>query len=259
MRINPFYKASGLLTLALGVTLVLSGCDDGVRTGTTQSGQAEAQTISEDSTAPSITFPADAVVSLDDNDYVVFDGSGSMAGCARSGSRCQSKIDGGREALKSVIKLLPTKKLNLGLFVFDRNGVSERIQLGAGNRKQFLKAVDDIRADGGTPLGEGIRAGAEALIAQYKKQMGYGTYRLIVVTDGEPSSPYEVPQALKFIQNSGVPIEIYTIGFGMDDPEHPLRKGSVSFTAAYSSDELKKALEEAVSEQSTFVPTFQSQ
>lgn len=261
MRIHPFYKTSGLLALSIAAMLALTACDDGSRGNTaTRTALVDSQSLGQDVSAPpaGIVFPPDGVVSSDKNNYVVFDASGSMNACAVRTNNCQRKIDGGKQALSAVINLLPAKNVNLGLFVFN-DEVKERIPLGPGNSQKFLKTIKGIEADGYTPLGKAIKAGADALIAQYKKQLGYGTYRLIVVTDGMPDSESEVRDALKFIEGSGVPIEIYTIGFGMDDPEHPLRKASVSFTAAYSSDELKKALESAVAEQSTFVPSFQGQ
>ena len=46
-------------------------------------------------------------------------------------------------------------------------------------------AIDSITSQGGTPLGEYMKQGADALLDARKKQFGYGTYRLLVVTDGE--------------------------------------------------------------------------
>jgi Ca-activated chloride channel homolog len=165
---------------------------------------------------------------------------------------CQPKIDGGRQAMLAVLGKIPDEHVNLGLYVFDDNERGERVKLSGSNRAEILSAVNAIQAGGSTPLGPAIKVGARALIEQYHRQLGYGTYRLIVVTDGMPDSAYEVDDALKFIRESGVPIEMYTIGFGMNDPDHPLRKASVSFTPAYNGAEVKDALQQAVSESSTF-------
>jgi Mg-chelatase subunit ChlD len=79
------------------------------------------------------------------------------------------------------------KDVNLGLYVFDRNGERQVVPLASNNRAAFLAAIDQVDAAGATPLGDAIGKGAHALVKEYKKQLGYGDYRLIVITDGEAS------------------------------------------------------------------------
>jgi hypothetical protein len=264
MKFHPLKGFALALTCALSLTL--AACDD---TSSSNKGSgAQAPNPNTTSTATdalnnSVSVPAlTGVASMDSNIYIVFDGSGSMWNCVNpkgeeyaQDGKCQAKIDGGRQALSSVVSKLPDEGVNLGLYVFDNNGRDERVHLGPHNRVATLGAVEQIEAGSGTPLGPSIMVAARALIAQYNQQLGYGTYRLIVVTDGMPDSDYDVRQALDFIKKSGVPISIYTIGFGMNDPHHPLRAASLNFTAAFDGGEVQSALNQAVSETETFEPS----
>lgn len=84
--------------------------------------------------------------------------------------------------------------------MFDGSETREVLPIGSGNRAQFLAEIDRISAGGGTPLGASVHSGANALVHQYKKQLGYGEYRLIVITDGESSDDinYGVNEAVRY-------------------------------------------------------------
>ena len=114
--------------------------------------------------------------------------------------------------------------------------------LGSGNRPVFMKAIDNVQASGGTPLAHAIRFGTWKLVGQYKRQLGYGEFRLVVVTDG---SAKEIPSAARYAQ--GLRIPIYAIGLGIKG-DHPLRAHAVSYREASNFDDLERALEEVLSE-----------
>jgi uncharacterized protein YegL len=192
-------------------------------------------------------------VSLQRNFYFVFDGSGSMheAPPSSGGSgeqRFRSKIEAAKWAVRQFMTTVPND-VNLGLYVFDSRGQREVIPLGPNNRVAFLNAIENVRANQGTPLGDAIAKGVDALVEQYKKQLGYGEYRLIVVTDGEASDDLNagVTQALRYS------IPIYTVGFGIGEG-HALRKYSVSYKNALSAGDLQQALTEAGSELDVYDP-----
>ena len=172
---------------------------------------------------------------LNRNMYVIFDGSGSMNYNCR-GDRFDRKIDGAKWAVEEFLKTVP-QNVNLGLFVFDNNGMREVVPLALENRAAFLEAVKVIDAAGGTPLADAMKSGTEKLVAQYKKQLGYGEFRLVVVTDGIANG---IPQAAQYAIERG--IAIHTIGLCIGD-DHPLRHWSMSYRAANNSEDLKKALE----------------
>lgn len=183
----------------------------------------------------------DGEISLARNFYFVFDGSGSMAG---------QKLVDAKQAVKEFLKTLPDD-VNLGLYVFDRSGEREVLALGSNNRSQFLREIDQVRAGNGTPLGTSIQAGVKKLAKQREKQLQYGEYRLIVITDGD--SDWGNPVETGTDEAASQKIPIFTIGFHIGD-RHALRKYSITYRNANNLEELRKALEEAAAELDVFDP-----
>jgi len=190
--------------------------------------------------------------SLVRNFYFIFDGSGSMARkpgyACRGDQRFQNRLEGAQWAVREFLTKVPDD-VNLGLYLFDTRGEREVVPLGNGNRAQFLAAVDGIWAGGGTPLADGIRYGTDRLVEQYKRQLGYGEYRLVVVTDGQAD---EIPIAAQYASRYGVPI--YAIGLCIEE-DHPLRRHAVSYRAADSFSDLARGLEETLAELPSFDAT----
>lgn len=185
------------------------------------------------------------------NLYFVFDGSGSMADPLRhhtgKGPR-STKIVGAKAAVVEFVQALPAD-VNLGLFVFDAHGPREVVPLGPDNRKQFLAAIQAVHAKAGTPLGESIVAATEALARQYKRQLGYGEFRTIVVTDGISNGKISLADAANRAASYGFPI--YTIGLDVAQ-NHELRNYSVKYYAADSFEELRRGLTDAAAESEVF-------
>lgn len=194
---------------------------------------------------------SDAAVDLSRNFYIIFDGSGSMA--ERVDSRCGAnerfnrKIDGARWALGEFIATV-ADEVNLGLFVFDRHGAREVLPLSRLNRDAFRQAVAEISVGGTTPLASAIRFASDRLNEQYIKQLGYGEYRLLVITDGLAEA---IPKSALYAAERGVPI--YTIGLCIDS-DHPLRQYSVSYQAVDNFTDLKKHLDATLAELPDFAP-----
>jgi len=191
--------------------------------------------------------------SLTRNFYVIFDGSGSMAEAltrqCKGDRRFGSRLEGARWAVEQFLPLVP-RDVNLGLWIFDAGGNSERVPLGPDNRNSFLTAIRKTRAGGNTPLTESIEQGVNRLVQQRDKQLGYGEFRLIVVTDGQATGR-PLPQAVGYARERHVPI--YTIGLCIGE-QHELRKYSVSYRAADSIEALKRGLEETLAETNVFDP-----
>jgi len=184
---------------------------------------------------------AEGEVSLTRNFYFIFDGSGSMSGeCAG-----QVKLQGAKEAVRRFLSKVPGDA-NLGLFVFDDRGKREVVPLGPNNRAAFTQAIEEVKNGGGTPLAESIRFGADRLVEQYKKQLGYGEYRLIAVTDGQASG---IPEAAQYATRYSMPI--YAIGLCIEGG-HPLRSFAVSYREANNYEDLERALEETLAELPVF-------
>ncbi len=209
----------------------------------------EAQAVIEQAVAQAEQIPIDdkipdAGISTARNFYFVMDGSGSMDdGC--SGER---KVDAAKRAVRQFMAKVP-EDVNLGLYIFDDNGEREVVPLGPKNRSQFLKEVDELSANGGTPLAQAITVATDKLVTQYKKQLGYGEYRLVVVTDGQAS---DIPNACVYAAKYNIPI--YAIGFCIEG-DHPLRAYSLSYREANNATDLQKSLEETLAESESFDAT----
>jgi len=178
--------------------------------------------------------------------------SESLTRQCKGDKRFASRLEGAKWAVEQFLPLVP-RDVNLGLWVFDANGNSERVALGPDKRAQLIAEVQKIRAGGRTPLTESIEQGVNRLVQQRDKQLGYGEFRLVVVTDGEATGR-PLPQAVAYARERRMPI--YTIGLCLS-AEHQLRKSSVSYRAADSIEALKLGLEETLAETNVFdPPTF---
>ncbi len=180
------------------------------------------------------------------NFEIVLDASGSMAGSA---------IEEAKQAIHSFVQSLPAD-INVGLVVFDGSGIQEKVSLespAAKNRQQFLQEVQSVDAGGGTPLADAMNVGSGALLKQCQRQLNYGDYRLIVVTDGQPDWGQDLDKACSTAASYG--FSIYTIGFNIDDG-HPLKNWATSYETASSADELTRKLQNTAAEPDNYVPTY---
>lgn len=183
------------------------------------------------------------------NYMVVLDGSGSMA--ARECSGDVSKLDAAVAALEVFVQSVPDDA-NLGLAVFDQDGVATRVKLGTGNRDAFVRELRDARANGGTPLRSAITAGYEELVNQATGQLGYGEYHLVVVTDGYPDPASEDPTPIVATLLDQSPVVLHTIGFCIGSDHVLNQPGRVFYVAADSPDQLAAGLSSVLAEAPQF-------
>jgi len=199
-----------------------------------------------------ITFDeSSGEASVDKNFYFLFDVSGSMEEyCAG-----KPKIDGAKAAIFEFLKKVPDN-VNIGLLFFgvnnDQYGIQEMVPLGMNNKDEFYNKISVVEPQGGTPLANATYFGMSRLVEQYKKQLGYGEYRLIVITDGIASYPDDFKKQL--IELKKYPfIALYGIGLCIDG-RHMLKSYSLSYTDANNYEELGKALVETIAESEDFDP-----
>lgn len=185
------------------------------------------------------------------NYYVVLDGSGSMNDRGCSGA--QTKIEAAKAALTNFSESLPADA-NLGLLVFDGSGVRERLPLGTGNREQFSRVVNSVRANAGTPLGSSVRLAYSKLLAQGAKQLGYGEYHLVVVTDGAADQGNDpTPVVNQLLSES--PVVLQTIGFCIGKNHSLNQAGRTIYRAADNPEELRQGLADVLAEAPQFTVT----
>lgn len=185
------------------------------------------------------------------NYYVVLDASGSMNERACSGS--EPKLAAAKAALASFSQSVPAQA-NLGLQVFDVAGVREWLPLATGNREQFTQMVRQVRANGGTPLRDSVRKAYAKLLEQGAKQLGYGEYHLVIVTDGA-ADPGQDPTPVVNEILAESPVVLQTIGFCLG-PEHSLNQaGRTIYRAADNAAELGQGLADVLAEAPQFAVT----
>jgi uncharacterized protein YegL len=194
-----------------------------------------------------VSAGADAAVSMTRNYYLVFDASGSMLQNKCSGN--ESKLAVAKRALVEFTAKLPADA-NLGLSVFDSGGVRELLPLSAINKNMAAQTISMVDAGGGTPLAEAIQKAYVALTAQGRKQLGYGDYNLVVVTDGEASGtdPRGIVDAV--LRES--PVVLHTVGFCIGETHSLNQPGRVIYRAADNPAELASGLADVLAESPTF-------
>ena len=179
-----------------------------------------------------------AQVQVTDNVVVVVDASGSM-GAPMGGS---TRMSVAKDALKQVLEQIPDTT-HVGILVFPRGNWV--YPLGPRKESMLAGAIDSIQSGGGTPLGEYMKRGADVLLNARRKQFGYGTYRLLVVTDGEAGDARQVEAYTPDIISRGITIDC--IGVEMAS-RHTLATKVHSYRNANDPESLKQAISEVFAE-----------
>lgn len=168
--------------------------------------------------------------------YILLDTSGSMSG---------SGIADAKAALTNYLQKAP-QDIIFGLAVFEGNGAIELVPISKNGRAEILQKLPQIGTGGGTPLSESLVYCTEKIVEQQKKQLGYGSFNLLVVTDGQANN---LPEGIAYVRSHGAfgaPISISTIGYNLGQT-HELAQASVWYGEASDRATLEKKLLEATS------------
>lgn len=130
-------------------------------------------------------------------------------------------------------------KTKFGCLVFSKNFDGWAYPFGSFDQDRVWDRVKTIEAGGGTPLGRFIRMGANALLQERKKNYNYGTYRLIVVTDGEASDQNLMDFYARELVNRGITLSVIGVGMKQD---HSLKALANQYVAANDAASLNKAV-----------------
>lgn len=184
-----------------------------------------------------------------DNVVIVLDASGSMdEPMIDAHGKSVKKMDAAKAALYQAVQQLPPSA-NVGLLVFSARNVKEPWLYPLGPRvdQKLRDAIYLPQPGDGTPLGTYIKMGMNRLVEAWKKQHGYGSYRLLVVTDGEANNePAElVDQCVRETIMNGIRID--AIGVKMQD-RHTLATKVHSYRSASDPQALMKAVKEVFAE-----------
>lgn len=183
--------------------------------------------------------------SLRDNVVVILDASGSMKHAMRGSGRQKMKV--AKEALREVLVSSVKDTTNLGILVFSASNLKSDVlyPLGPVDRAKLQEVVMLPEPGAGTPLGTYLKKGADMLLQQREKQDGYGTYRLLVVTDGEANDRQLVDKFLPDILSRGITLDV--IGVDMKS-SHPLATRVDSYRKADDPQALAAAISEVFAE-----------
>ena len=179
-----------------------------------------------------------------DNIVIVLDGSGSM-GRPLAGANTD-RMTAAQAALKQVLETVP-RETRIGLLVFSAKGVEDDwvYPLGPRDDAKLIEAINRPRPGGGTPLGAYLKKGADRLLEERARQFGYGTFRLLVVTDGEAGDQNLVERFTPEVIARGITVDV--IGVAMDR-RHTLATRVHSYRSANDPASLTRALSEVFGE-----------
>jgi Mg-chelatase subunit ChlD len=181
------------------------------------------------------------------NFVLVFDDSGSMNDVKCSGGK--RKVDAAKAAVLEWSRTVP-QGANLGLVTF-QSGDWPLQPLTGGSKADFIKAVNRISADGSTPLTDAVENAFTMLTERGLKQLGYGEYAIVVVTDGEANNIGALNRSIQYILESS-PVQIHTIGFCIGNAHTLNQPGRTIYKAADNPEELRRGLKGVLAEAEKF-------
>lgn len=179
-----------------------------------------------------------------DNLMLVFDLSGSMSEQACEGGGTKAAV-----ARRSITAFIPTvpPSTRLGLIVFDNGAAKEMVPLGLNNRDQIAAVADQARLGGGTPLGASLTLAYGSLAERAKAQQGSGSYRIMILTDGEASDRALMDANINAIL-AKTPIEVHTAGFCIGAGHALNKRGETYYASANTPDAILAAFSAALAE-----------
>ncbi|MBF0259328.1 MAG: VWA domain-containing protein [Desulfamplus sp.] len=183
------------------------------------------------------------------NFLLIFDGSGSMAELQCGAGR--RKIEVAKDAVTEWAKTVP-ENANLGLVAFYHKMWAELDLMPAIDQKDlFSQQIENLWASASTPLAEALEKAYEKLTLTGRKQLGYGEYTIVVVTDGIADDPKSLYESINRILAES-PVNIYTIGFCIGESHSLNQPGRTIYRSADNPDELKKGLSQILAESDSF-------
>ena len=229
--------------VSMGAIGSLSGAaqaQDGRSASDSQAGNAAVANSAVSQSSPSITRAA----SHSDNVIIILDDSGSMR--ERMQRDRGTRMDAAKAALEQVIgQIDPNTNVGILLLNGARQNKNWLVPFGTLNKDNAIQRIRALQPGGGTPLGEAMRVAANAMLELRSKNF-YGTYRLVVVTDGEASDPQLLAQFLPDILSRGLLVD--AIGVDMKS-DHSLATKVHSYRRANDLQSLSNAIQEILAEQ----------
>ena len=190
--------------------------------------------------------PSGAIDVYHDNVVILLDASGSMRNTM--GQSRSQKMAVAKEALNEVLSRLG-ESTHVGLLVFGGGTQGDWLYpLGPCEETGLREAISQIHPSGGTPLGRYMKVAADRLLEERAKQYGYGSYRLLIVTDGKAQDEQLVNAYTSEIMARGITVDV--IGVDMQS-NHLLATKVHSYRRADDPEALRRAIAEVFAEVSS--------
>lgn len=125
--------------------------------------------------------------------------------------------------------------------------------LGAGNKGKVIAGLDGVKTGDGTPLGEAVAKSYQSLTTQGQRQLGYGRYSLVIVTDGAASDGNYLHRVINHVSAKS-PVEIHTVGFCLGSNHTLNQKGKTFYASAQSPKDLLDGLKGVLAEATNVTP-----
>lgn len=169
---------------------------------------------------------------------ILLDASGSMND-PMPGTHIQ-KMSVAQNALKTVLNQI-TPDTRVGLLTFSSINRPDPwvYPLGPLNMDQLGQALATLTPGGETPLGVYIKKAADRLLEERKKNFGYGTYKLLIVTDGEAQDQNLVDRFTPDVVSRGITMDVIGVAMKKD---HTLATRVHSYRRADDPEALTQAL-----------------
>lgn len=191
-----------------------------------------------------ITTLTPSAANAQQNVVIIIDDSGSMATRMES-NRKISRMTAAQDALIKVLRDVPDTA-QVGVLALNSQGQSGNwvIPIGPLDRSDVEQRINSIRADGGTPLGAAMQAALNTLLESRQRQM-YGTYRMLIVTDGEAGDPELVERYVPIARARGFVLDV----IGVDMPgDHSLATKANTYRSADDAASLATAIADVFAE-----------
>lgn len=189
----------------------------------------------------------DASRLLTANYYVMLDASGSMADHKCAGN--SSKMQVAALALDKFAQSLPADA-NFGFAIFNGTIIKELFPLGT-ERKNIRQITDSILPAASTPLASAVRFSYNKIVEQGQRQLGYGEYYLVLITDGIADKGQEADKDIRKILEQS-PVQVYTIGFCINEHHSLNQPGLTVYRSANNPQSLEQGLQEVLAESPDF-------
>ena len=172
---------------------------------------------------------------------IVLDDSSSM----------RPRMEAAKDAVAQAARLVPENG-RLGVQALNAGAVLDPAP--AGEAASALPArLAAISASGSTPLGPALEAARATLEAEAARQRGFGSYRIIVATDGRADDDDRLARVVAAILTE-TPIQISTIGIDLGEGHALNMPGHVTYVGVADVSGLSAALAAAVAESPSFEP-----